>query len=107
MSLTEPKRIALPLSEVGARELRAGDRVLLDGVVTITAGLPTHHRMIENLQSGAALPVDLDGVLLHLGGYSVEDANGAFRLLYINPTTSARFNDLMPTLIEGYGLRVI
>ena len=35
------KRLTLPASREAIRELSAGDMVLLDGEITITAGLPT------------------------------------------------------------------
>eukprot|EP01031_Cornospumella_fuschlensis_P018573 gene18573-22739_t len=34
-----------------ARSLRAGDMVVLDGEVVVTAGLPTHHRLLETLRT--------------------------------------------------------
>jgi fumarate hydratase subunit beta len=44
--------------------------------------------------------------LLHIGSYSRED-QGRFEVLYINPTTSTRFNPHMPRLIEGLGLHAV
>jgi fumarate hydratase subunit beta len=44
--------------------------------------------------------MDLHGAsLFHLGSYSRETA-GQFEILYINPTTSTRFNPHMPRLIR-------
>ena len=43
----EIRRLRMPLSEADALSLRAGGMVLLDGEITITAGLPTHHRIVE------------------------------------------------------------
>jgi fumarate hydratase subunit beta len=44
----------------------------------------------------------LQGVsLFHLGSYSRE-VDGRFEVLYLNPTTSTRFNPFMPRLIEGF-----
>ena len=100
------KNLQLPLNEEAVRALRAGDTVSLSGEIVITAGLPTHQRMVDCLNAGAPLPIDMQGqALLHLGGYS-QLRDGAFHLLYLNPTTSTRFNPFMPTLIRGLGLRV-
>ncbi len=79
----------------------------LDGEIVITAGLPTHHRIIEHIDAGKALPIDITGgTFFHLGSYS-RDRDGAFEVLYMNPTTSTRFNPLMPRIIRHFGLRAV
>ena len=104
----EIRRVRLPLSEEGMLSLRAGDMVLLEGEIVITAGLPTHHRLIECVEGLRELPRDLRGAgLFHLGSYSRETADGGFEVLYMNPTTSTRFNPLMPRLILHFGLRAV
>lgn len=101
------KRLTAPFDEAQVRALRAGDLVTVDGEVIITAGLPTHQRLLECLESGTPPPLDLHGqAFFHLGGYS-QGEGGAFEMLYINPTTSTRFNPYMPRLIEGFGLRLV
>jgi fumarate hydratase subunit beta len=96
-----------PLSEEAVRRLAIGDLVYLHGEVTLAAGLPTHERMIAHLDSTEALPIDLEGAaLLHFGGYNRE-VNGEFELLYLNPTTSTRFNPYMPRLIRSLRLRAV
>lgn len=100
-------RLTLPFDEDAVRLLRAGDQVVLDGEMTITAGLPAHRRMQEHLDAGRPLPVDLrGGALFHLGSYSRDTPDG-FEVLYINPTTSTRFNDFMPGLFRRLGLRAV
>lgn len=99
--------LKLPLSDADVRALRVGDIVHVSGEIHSTAGIPTHVRMLETLERGEALPFDLKGgALFHLGSYNIEDANGDLQILYINPTTSTRFNDLMPKLIPTLGLRL-
>lgn len=96
-----------PLSVDDVRALEVGDLVTISGEVVITAGLPTHHRIIEYLESGTGLPIDLEGaVLLQFGGMNRE-VDGELEVIYMNPTTSTRFNDLMPTIIRQAGLRVV
>ena len=100
-------RLTLPLTEDAVRSLRAGDLVILDGEMTSTAGLPTHQRIQEYLDAGKPLPVDLrGGALFHLGSYSQDTPEG-FEVLYMNPTTSTRFNSYMPGFIRRLGLRAV
>src|SRR5581483_1717768 len=103
----QPVRLELPLSEPDVRSLHAGDSVFLDGEIVITAGLPTHERLLEYVDAGRPLPTDLSGAaMFHLGSYS-RDVNGVFEVLYMNPTTSTRFNPHMPKLIRSLGLRAV
>jgi fumarate hydratase subunit beta len=99
--------LQLPLSEAAVRQLQLGDMVYLSGELVITAGLPTHQRMLEYIDAGKPLPIDLhNGTLLQFGGYSVE-AQGQVKVVYMNPTTSTRFNPLMPTIIKSQQLRAV
>ena len=99
--------LKLPLSDADVRALKVGDIVHVSGEIHSTAGIPTHKRMLDCLERGEALPFDLKGgALFHLGSYNIEDDKGGLQILYINPTTSTRFNDLMPQLIPALGLRL-
>ena len=100
-------RLNFPLSEADARELRAGDLVVIDGEVVVTAGIPTHERMLRCLDGHETPPMELRGAsIFHLGSFSRE-TDGRFEVLYVNPTTSTRFNPVMPRLIEGFGWHAI
>lgn len=99
-------RMRLPPSEQEVRALTAGDTVYLDGEIVMAAGLLTHLRILEYMEAGKPFPIDLKGAaMLHLAGYSRE-TDGKCEVLYINPTTSTRFNDYMPRIITGLGLRL-
>ena len=106
-------RMNFPLSQADARLLRAGDQLIIDGDIVVTAGLPTHHRLLACLDGKEPLPMPLLGQsLFHLGSYSREVAASAhntpsLELLYINPTTSTRFNPLMPRLITELQLHAV
>lgn len=101
------KRLQLPLSEADVRSLNAGDMVALDGEIVITAGMPTHERLLDYLNAGKQLPTQFDGgTLVHMGSYS-RQVDGRYEVLYMNPTTSTRFNPYMPALIRGLGLRAV
>ncbi|SCK35104.1 fumarate hydratase subunit beta [Variovorax sp. HW608] len=98
----------LPLAREAVDRLQVGDMVLLNGLVTMTIGLPTHQRVVEHLDAGEPLPVDLkDGAFMHLSCFNREAGDGTHEALYLNPTTSTRYNAYMPRLIEGCGLRLV
>jgi fumarate hydratase subunit beta len=93
-------RMKFPLSAADARALRAGDQVVIDGEIVMTAGLPTHERLVRCLDGAEPMPIPLRGAsVFHLGSYSRE-TGGEFEVVYLNPTTSTRFNPLMPRLIR-------
>lgn len=105
--MSATRRLQLPLTEEQARALALGDMVSLDGEIIMAAGLPTHRRIVDFIEAGRPLPTDLRGAaMLHLASYSRE-ADGAFEVLYLNPTTSTRFNSLMPKIISSFGLRAV
>ena len=98
----------MPISAAQARALKVGDTVLIDGDIVVSAGLPTYQRIAEYVREGRTLPIDLaQGVLFHLGSYSRETPQGELEVLYINPTTSTRFNPLMPGIIRGLDLHAV
>lgn len=103
------KHLKLPVSRADVEGLEAGEMVLVSGEATMTIGLTTHQRMVEHLDAGTPLPVDLrDGAFFHLSCFNREGADGAgYEALYLNPTTSTRYNAYMPRLIEGCGLRLV
>ena len=71
-------RMNFPLSEADARKLKAGDQVIIDGEIVVTAGLPTHHRLIGCLDGKEPLPMQLLGQsMFHLGSYSHETRDGS------------------------------
>lgn len=102
------RRIRMPMTPEEARSLTAGEMVLLDGEIVITAGLPTHERLLAAAAEGRAPPMAIaGGALLHLGSFSRDTEDGGLEVLYMNPTTSTRFNPLMPRLIRHYGLTAV
>jgi fumarate hydratase subunit beta len=105
--MSETRHLTLPIDEATVRALSAGDFVTLTGDVVLTAGLPTHQRILEYMRDNKPLPIDIaGGTLFHLGSYS-RDTPAGFEVLYINPTTSTRFNAVMPPIVRHYGLRMV
>lgn len=98
--------LQLPLSRDKARELAVGDMVTLTGEITVSIGLPTHQRMVQALIDGAALPIDLrGGAFFHLST-CVRETDAGPVPLYMNPSTSTRYNQWMPALVRGLDLRL-
>jgi fumarate hydratase subunit beta len=101
LGIDEPIRITTPISEETVRSLKAGDRVLLSGVV-YTGRDAAHKRLYELLQSGKELPVDLRGQVIYYVGPA--PAKPGQVIGSAGPTTSGRMDAYAPALIS-YGLR--
>ncbi|MCX7561349.1 fumarate hydratase C-terminal domain-containing protein [Sulfitobacter sp. F26204] len=101
------RTITLPMTPEVARSLKLGEMIYLDGQINATAGIPTHARILDYLDRGEPLPVDLNrAAFFHLGSYS-EEKDGEFDVLYMNPTTSTRFNSVMPRIIRELDLACV
>ena len=101
MSEPQPIRLTTPLSKEDAARLRAGDRVLLSGVV-YTARDTAHKRLIELLDRGEPLPFNLGGQVIYYVGPS--PARPGEIIGSAGPTTSGRMDPYTPRLL-GAGLR--
>ena len=91
------KRIAAPFSDETARSLQAGDRVLISGVI-IAARDAAHKRLVETLDKGEKLPVDLRGAVVYYVGPSPAKPGQAIGSA--GPTTSGRMDAYTPRLIQ-------
>jgi fumarate hydratase subunit beta len=90
-----------PLDDAVTLALRAGDQVLIDGVV-YTARDAAHARLIELLQRNESLPVDLDGQILYYVGPAPPRPGQPIGSA--GPTTSGRMDRYTPAL-HAAGLR--
>lgn len=104
--------LQLPIDEAAVKALRVGDQVMLSGDITMTIGMPTHQRMLDLHAAGQALPVNLAGSgFFHLSAHNREftpgNAAGGYEALYMNPSTSTRYNPFMPGIIRAFGLRLV
>jgi fumarate hydratase subunit beta len=89
------------LDEETVQSLRAGDRVLLSGVV-YTARDAAHKRMFEILERGEELPVDLRGQVIYYVGPTPPRPG---RLIgAAGPTTAGRMDAYAPALMS-YGVK--
>jgi len=107
--MPEPRRIVLPLTDETLAGLRAGDSLLLNGVVYVGRDA-AHKRMIEALDQGKPLPIDIKGQTIYFMGPS--PARPGRPIGSAGPTTSGRMDAYSPRLIEqglkgmiGKGLR--
>ena len=88
-----------PFDRKQARALRAGDSVLISGTV-LAARDAAHKRLVECLEAGTSLPVDLEGQVIYYVGPS--PARPGHALGAAGPTTSGRMDAYAPRLMaEG------
>jgi fumarate hydratase subunit beta len=93
------KKITLPFTDEILKDLRAGDNLLLTGVV-YTARDAAHKRMIEALDQGKPLPFDIKGATIYYMGPT--PARPGRIIGSSGPTTSGRMDGYAPRLIaEG------
>lgn len=90
------RKVETPLTDEVVRTLRAGDSVLLTGVV-YTARDAAHKRLIETLNRGEELPLPLDGQVIYYVGPSPEKPGQVIGSA--GPTTSGRMDSYTPALL--------
>ncbi|MDR3354480.1 MAG: fumarate hydratase C-terminal domain-containing protein, partial [Synergistaceae bacterium] len=101
MSARHTQKITTPISKEVAASLRAGDTVLLNGIV-YTARDAAHARLVELLNKGEKLPIDIqDAVIYYVGPTPAKPGQV---IGSAGPTTSYRMDAYAPRLIE-LGLR--
>lgn len=99
---TAVKHLRTPLTGADVADLRAGDRVLVSGVI-YAARDSAHKRLIELLDRGEELPVDLRGQVIYYVGPAPA---GPGRIIgSAGPTTSGRMDPYTPQLIAATGLK--
>ena len=93
------REIIFPLTDETLEELRAGDNVLLTGVLYVARDA-AHKRMVEALDQGKSLPFDIKGQTIYFMGPS--PAKPGQPIGSAGPTTSGRMDVYSPRLIaEG------
>ena len=94
----EPIRIDLPLDQKKLAALRAGDQVVLNGVM-YTARDAAHRRMAACLAAGEPLPFDVRGQMIYYVGPA--PASPGHAVGSAGPTTSCRMDAYTPALLEA------
>ncbi len=95
--MSEPIRLATPLSNENVETLKSGDRVLISGVI-YTGRDAAHKRLFDLLKTGKDLPFDLQGQIIYYVGPAPAKPGHAFGSA--GPTTSYRMDAYAPTLME-------
>lgn len=105
----EAKTISAPLNEEDVLALKAGDNVLLNGVI-YTARDAAHKKLVELIDLGETLPIDLQGQIVYYVGPT--PAKPGQVIGSAGPTTSGRMDAYTPRMLEqgmkaciGKGLR--
>lgn len=107
--MSEIVRIETPLTQAKVAQLKAGDNVLLNGVL-YTGRDAAHKKMVEALDRGEALPFDVHDQVIYFVGPT--PAKPGQVIGSAGPTTSGRMDAYSPILIAqgltgmiGKGLR--
>ena len=91
------KRLKTPLTDQDVEKLEIGDRVLLTGVV-YTARDAAHKRLIDLVEAGKDLPIDIRGQVIYYVGPA--PAKPGKPIGSAGPTTSYRMDAYAPRLME-------
>ena len=93
------KKVTLPLTDETLEDLKAGDNILLNGVMYVGRDA-AHKRLVEALDQGKPLPFDIRGQTIYFMGPS--PAKPGRPIGAAGPTTSGRMDAYSPRLIaEG------
>lgn len=91
-------KIKAPLDDEAVKKLKAGDRVLISGVV-YTARDTAHKRLADTMEEGGKLPFDLKGQIIYYMGPS--PAKPGQVIGSAGPTTSGRMDIYTPRLLAS------
>ena len=91
------KYITMPITEETTAELKAGDYVYLTGTMYVARDA-AHKRMIEALDRGEELPIDIKDATIYYMGPS--PARQGRPIGSAGPTTASRMDKYAPTLLD-------
>ncbi len=101
--MSEIKKLQAPLSDSDVRSLKAGDEVVVSGVVYAARDM-AHKRLCEAVDAGQKLPFELEGAVIYFVGPSPAQPGRVIGAA--GPTTSSRMDAFSPKLIAN-GLRAM
>lgn len=91
------KRISTPLTDEKVKDLKVGDSILLSGVI-YTARDAAHKRLVELLDEGKELPIDIKDSIIYFVGPS--PTKPGYAIGSAGPTTSYRMDAYSPRLLD-------
>ena len=94
--MCEVIKLRVPMGEEDVRALRAGDEVLISGIV-YTGRDMAHKRLCELIDRGESLPIELEGQVIYFVGPT--PAREGRVIGSAGPTTSSRMDAFSPKLI--------
>lgn len=97
------KRITTPITKEQIKELKAGDSVLISGVI-YTARDAAHERMTRLFKEGEPFPIELSGQMIYYAGPC--PAKPGEVIGSCGPTTAGRMDAYAPMLLD-HGLSVM
>jgi fumarate hydratase subunit beta len=101
--MSEIRKLQAPLVDADVRSLKAGDEVLISGVI-YTARDMAHKRLCKTIEAGQELPFELAGAIIYFVG-PTPAAPGRI-IGAAGPTTSSRMDPFSPTLVAN-GLKAM
>lgn len=91
------KYITTPITEEKTKDLRSGDYVYITGTIYVARDA-AHKRMIEALDRGEQLPIDIKDATIYYMGPS--PAREGRPIGSAGPTTASRMDKYAPTLLD-------
>ncbi len=91
------KKVTTPLTDQVIEDLRAGDKVLITGYI-YTARDAAHKRMVETLERGESLPIDLTGQVIYYVGPTPPKEGQVIGSA--GPTTAIRMDKYVEPLLK-------
>lgn len=101
--MNETEKLQPPLTEADVRSLKAGDEVLITGLIYSARDM-AHKRLCQAIDAGEKLPFSLEGAIIYFVGPS--PARPGRSIGAAGPTTSSRMDNFSPKLL-ACGLRAM
>jgi fumarate hydratase subunit beta len=96
--MSTTKHLTPPLTDEAVKNLKAGDKVEITGVI-YNARDAAHKKLVEMMERGEKLPIDLKGQIVYFMGPT--PAKPGYPIGSAGPTTSGRMDPYSPKLITA------
>lgn len=96
--MPEEIRLTVPLSTADLKKLKVGDKVLLSGII-YTARDAAHKRLVDLLDAGRQLPINIQGQVIYFVGPA--PAPPGKPIGSAGPTTAYRMDPYSPRLLDA------